>query len=202
MLAILAAVIAPAPAKGVDLTTALAYPVEFVTEPFGCRPVEAVHQIRHVLARRWSTRRSTTVRFGRLPQSRRFSAWRRPWHPIGGLSLTRRRANTFSARLMRPMPGTAASYHGGVMRFGNFKFGSIQIDGVTYEYDVVIDGGSIRKRMEEEAVQTLPQLLRPHAAFRRGGHSLAMPAAGGRYGSPRRSADHGGGRARGSGASG
>jgi hypothetical protein len=33
-----------------------------------------------------------------------------------------------------------------VMRFGGFKFGSIQIDGVTYKYDVVIDGGSIRKR--------------------------------------------------------
>jgi hypothetical protein len=37
----------------------------------------------------------------------------------------------------------------GVMRFGKFKFGSIQIDGVTYEYDVVIDGGSIRKRKKK-----------------------------------------------------
>src|SRR6266571_1633959 len=36
-----------------------------------------------------------------------------------------------------------------VMRFGRFKFGSIQIDGVTYEYDVVIDGGSIRKRKKK-----------------------------------------------------
>lgn len=35
------------------------------------------------------------------------------------------------------------------MRFGRFKFGSIQIDGVTYEYDVVIDGGSIRKRKKK-----------------------------------------------------
>jgi hypothetical protein len=36
-----------------------------------------------------------------------------------------------------------------VMRFGRFKFGSVQIDGVTYEYDVVIDGGSIRKRKKK-----------------------------------------------------
>jgi hypothetical protein len=35
------------------------------------------------------------------------------------------------------------------MHFGRFKFGSIQIDGATYEYDVVIDGGSIRKRKKK-----------------------------------------------------
>jgi hypothetical protein len=32
------------------------------------------------------------------------------------------------------------------MNFGKFHFGSIAIDGVTYEYDVVIDRGKIRKR--------------------------------------------------------
>ena len=32
------------------------------------------------------------------------------------------------------------------MRFTNFEFGSLQIDDVRYEHDVVIDGGSIRKR--------------------------------------------------------
>ena len=32
------------------------------------------------------------------------------------------------------------------MRFESFSFGSIQIDGVTYEHDVVIDRGKIRKR--------------------------------------------------------
>jgi hypothetical protein len=32
------------------------------------------------------------------------------------------------------------------MRFEDFAFGSIQIDGVTYEHDVVIDGGSVYKR--------------------------------------------------------
>jgi len=32
------------------------------------------------------------------------------------------------------------------MRFQGFRFGSIQIDGETYDYDVVLDRGSIRKR--------------------------------------------------------
>lgn len=32
------------------------------------------------------------------------------------------------------------------MRFEKFSFGSIQIDGVTHEYDVVIDRGEIQKR--------------------------------------------------------
>jgi hypothetical protein len=35
------------------------------------------------------------------------------------------------------------------MRFGRFEFGSIQIDGVTYDHDVVIDGGRIRKRKKK-----------------------------------------------------
>ena len=32
------------------------------------------------------------------------------------------------------------------MRFEGFSFGSIRIDGTTYEHDVVIDRGQIRKR--------------------------------------------------------
>jgi len=32
------------------------------------------------------------------------------------------------------------------MQFQNFSFGSIRIDGVTYDHDVVIDRGEIRKR--------------------------------------------------------
>jgi hypothetical protein len=32
------------------------------------------------------------------------------------------------------------------MRFDQFSFGSIQIDGVAYDHDVVIDRGEIRKR--------------------------------------------------------
>jgi hypothetical protein len=35
------------------------------------------------------------------------------------------------------------------MRFDHFSFGSITIDGVTYEHDVVIDRGEIRKRKKK-----------------------------------------------------
>lgn len=32
------------------------------------------------------------------------------------------------------------------MEFGRYAFGSIEVDGATYEHDVVIEGGRIRKR--------------------------------------------------------
>ena len=35
------------------------------------------------------------------------------------------------------------------MRFENFSFGSIRIDGTTYEHDVVVDGGQVRKRKKK-----------------------------------------------------
>lgn len=35
------------------------------------------------------------------------------------------------------------------MRIDRFSFGSIRIDGVTYEHDVVISGGRIRKRRKK-----------------------------------------------------
>ena len=35
------------------------------------------------------------------------------------------------------------------MRFQEFSFGSIRIDGVTYEHDVVIDRGDVRKRKKK-----------------------------------------------------
>ncbi len=35
------------------------------------------------------------------------------------------------------------------MRFEGFSFGSIQIDGVTYEHDVVVDRGKVRKRKKK-----------------------------------------------------
>src|SRR5438876_390287 len=35
------------------------------------------------------------------------------------------------------------------MRFDKFSFGSIQIDGSTYEHDVVIDRGQVRKRKKK-----------------------------------------------------
>jgi hypothetical protein len=35
------------------------------------------------------------------------------------------------------------------MRFDNFSFGSLRIDGSTYEQDVIIDRGEIRKRQKK-----------------------------------------------------
>jgi hypothetical protein len=35
------------------------------------------------------------------------------------------------------------------MRFEVFSFGSIRIDGVTYEHDVIIDQGQVRKRKKK-----------------------------------------------------
>lgn len=35
------------------------------------------------------------------------------------------------------------------MRLDRFSFGSIRIDGVTYEYDVVIDGDEVHKRKKK-----------------------------------------------------
>src|SRR5262245_38900292 len=35
------------------------------------------------------------------------------------------------------------------MRFEKFSFGSIRIDGTTYEHDVVIDRGQVRKRKKQ-----------------------------------------------------
>jgi hypothetical protein len=39
------------------------------------------------------------------------------------------------------------------MRFEDFSFGSIRIDGVTYEHDVVIDRGEIKKRKKKPSKQ-------------------------------------------------
>ena len=35
------------------------------------------------------------------------------------------------------------------MRFDSFSFGSIEIDGITYEHDVMIDRGEVRKRKKK-----------------------------------------------------
>ena len=39
------------------------------------------------------------------------------------------------------------------MRFDNFSFGCLRIDGSTYEHDVVIDRGEIRKRRKAPSKQ-------------------------------------------------
>jgi len=37
------------------------------------------------------------------------------------------------------------------MRFEDFSFGFIRIDGVTYEHDIVIDRGQVRKRKKKQS---------------------------------------------------
>jgi hypothetical protein len=37
------------------------------------------------------------------------------------------------------------------MRFEAFSFGSVQIDGTTYEHDVIIDRGKVRKRKKKSS---------------------------------------------------
>jgi hypothetical protein len=36
-----------------------------------------------------------------------------------------------------------------LVRFDAFSFGSIQIDGITYDHDIVVDRGEIRKRQKK-----------------------------------------------------
>ncbi len=51
------------------------------------------------------------------------------------------------------------------MQFDNFSFCSIQIDGSTYEHDVVIDRGEISKRKKKN-IQAIPRGVWAHATFR------------------------------------
>src|SRR5438034_8401031 len=48
-------------------------------------------------------------------------------------------------KTVKPIHGAFA----GCCRFEAFSFGSIRIDGTTYEHDVVIDRGEVRKRKKK-----------------------------------------------------
>src|SRR3989441_11425691 len=65
------------------------------------------------------------------------------------------------------------------MHFDKFAFGSIEIDGSTYEHDVVIDRGEINKR-QEKTLQEIPRGVRSYGAVRRGKDTLEMSAPRGR----------------------
>ena len=63
------------------------------------------------------------------------------------------------------------------MRFEDFSFGSIRIDGVTYNYDLVIDRGEIRKRKKKPSKQFRDAF--GHTPLSVGGKdTLEVPAAG------------------------
>ena len=53
------------------------------------------------------------------------------------------------------------------MHFEEFSFGLIRIDGVSYEHDVVIDRGKVRKRKRKASKRFRDLLATHHCASRR-----------------------------------
>jgi hypothetical protein len=54
------------------------------------------------------------------------------------------------------------------MRFTSYSFGSVRVDGVTYDHDLIIDHGTIRKR--KKAASRTFRGTYGHTALCRGGH--------------------------------
>jgi len=65
------------------------------------------------------------------------------------------------------------------VRFTGYSFGSVRVDGVTYDHDLIIDRGKIRKR--KKAASKRFRGAYGHTALDRGGHPLAMSPAGDRH---------------------
>ena len=63
-----------------------------------------------------------------------------------------------TVKAVKAMGGTFA----GRCRFEAFSFGSIRIDGVTYEHDVLIDRGQVRKRKKKPSKQFRPKRQVPN----------------------------------------
>ena len=61
------------------------------------------------------------------------------------------------------------------MRFEHFGFGSIRIDGTTYNHDMVIDRGA-SPQAQEEIFQTISQRIRTYATLHRREDTLEVPA--------------------------
>ena len=66
------------------------------------------------------------------------------------------------------------------MRFTAYSFGSVCVDGVAYDYDLIIDRGKIRKR-KKAASKKFRGGYRHIPAVGRRRHPLAMPPAGDRH---------------------
>ena len=62
----------------------------------------------------------------------------------------RRRSAPSQAAVCAPGPGHGSSGRrmgtGLIVRFSDYSFGSVRVDGVTYDHDLIIDRGKIRKR--------------------------------------------------------
>ena len=66
------------------------------------------------------------------------------------------------------------------MRFDKFYFDSLQIDGSTYEHDVVIDHGEIRKRKKKTSKKFRDEFGHTPSVGR-GGYTVEMPPTRGRH---------------------
>jgi hypothetical protein len=59
------------------------------------------------------------------------------------------------------------------VRFTEYCFGSVRVDGVIYDHDLIIDRGKIRKR-KEGRLQEVPRRVRSHPAL---GRASAFPGS-------------------------
>jgi len=73
------------------------------------------------------------------------------------------------------------------MQIENFSFGSIRIDGVTHEHDLVIEGGEIRKRKKKLSKKFRNDFGHTPLSMEEE-HSMEVPPAGNRYRSLRKAA--------------
>jgi len=78
-----------------------------------------------------------------------------PWTEVGDFTArygprrcVRRGIFLTSQRHPRPTSAPSRRFPHGPVRFESFSFGSIRIDGVTYDYDLVIDRAEIRTRQK------------------------------------------------------
>ena len=53
------------------------------------------------------------------------------------------------------------------MRFTGYSFGSIRVDGVTYDHDLIIDRGKIRKRKKAASKSSAARTGTPRSRSRR-----------------------------------
>ena len=67
------------------------------------------------------------------------------------------------------------------MKFQQFSFGKIRIDGIEYCYDIVIDRGR-DSRAQEETIEAVPGQFRSHAALFGRGDTVEMQSFGGGHG--------------------
>ena len=53
------------------------------------------------------------------------------------------------------------------MRFTDYSFGSVRVDGVTYDHDLIIDRGKIRKRKKAASGSSAARTGTPRSRSRR-----------------------------------